>query len=74
MMLKNLKTYKTNHPTIKEISIGDQFITYGGEIVTFIEYSGLNHSYPFNFECFVRNRTGKKNFKVLYNKPYLYGC
>lgn len=33
-----MKKFKTEHPIIKEISIGDQFITYDGEIVTFVEY------------------------------------
>lgn len=41
------ETYKTDHPTIKEISIGDQFFTYDGEIVTFVEYHMHDLHNPF---------------------------
>lgn len=32
------QTYKTEHPTIKKISIGDRFVLNNGGIVTFIQY------------------------------------
>lgn len=35
--MKN-KTYKTDHPNIKKITVGDRFITNSGKIVTFIVY------------------------------------
>lgn len=45
-MNKEIKTYKTEHPTIKEISIGDKFVLNNGNIVTFVEYDKtIYHGY-----------------------------
>jgi hypothetical protein len=42
------QTFQTDHPTIKEITIGDRFITHNDEIVEFASYDGS--IVPFLFE------------------------
>lgn len=44
------ETYKTDHPTIKEITIGDQFITYGGDVLRFEELSNNATLYIYGFK------------------------
>lgn len=48
--MKKKQTYKTDHPTIKEIIIGDKFILENGDIVEFIGrnlHRITKNSYPF---------------------------
>jgi len=40
--------YKTEHPTITEITIGDEFITRGGYKIKFIRFE-KSENYPFMF-------------------------
>jgi hypothetical protein len=53
--MKEQKTYQVDHPTIKEITVGDQFTLYNGHIVEFLGYSE-EYVYEYAFEVL-----GKKN-------------
>jgi signal peptidase I len=37
-MIQDINTYKVHHPTIKEITIGDKFVTRRGDIIEFIAF------------------------------------
>lgn len=45
--MKKTETYQTKHPTIKEITIGDKYITECGRILTFMGSLGTNHPFLF---------------------------
>jgi hypothetical protein len=51
-------TYKVEHSIIKEITIGEQFVTLNGEVVEFIgiDSSPTNAGYCFVFECKTINK------------------
>jgi hypothetical protein len=65
MSKKKQKTYKTKHSIIKEITIGEQFVTEGGEIIEFIELdsSASNTEFCFIFKPISNH---KKYFKYSY--------
>jgi hypothetical protein len=51
-MKKNTEeTYQIDHPTIKEITIGDLFVLNNGDIYEFVRYAkfGSDDPYPFGF-------------------------
>jgi hypothetical protein len=44
--MKN-KTYKTEHPDIPYITIGDQFVLNNGDVIQFDSFIHGNYQYPF---------------------------
>jgi hypothetical protein len=58
------KTYQVDHPTIKEITIGDQFVTEGGEIIEFVE--SLFTSQTDTEFCFLFKSTQKQGVTYTY--------
>jgi hypothetical protein len=50
-MNQDQRTFQTDHPTIKEITIGDRFITHNGDTVVFVIYKKMhqNDRVPFGF-------------------------
>lgn len=62
------ETYKTDHPTIKELSIGDKFELENGTIVTFIYYDGDDKLYPFK----MNNTWYTSNLKYVYGIQFHY--
>lgn len=54
-------TYKTNHPTIKEITVGQKFLRFDGVILTFIGIDECEENLIFEF----RKNNG---YHVYYNK------
>jgi hypothetical protein len=64
------KTYKVKHPTIKEITIGDQFVTEGGNIIEFVSYHINSHPYIFEFRRI--NNTSLFLSEPLYTKSLRY--
>jgi hypothetical protein len=72
------KTYQTDHPTIKEITIGERFITRNGDIIEFIGLTNGNDftyhgdRYPFEFRIFTDSSDYlehySKHLKYYYNE------
>jgi hypothetical protein len=73
------KTYQTFHRTITEITIGDKFVTIGGNIIEFIgltnkddEDKYFNIRYPFEFKIFsdIHDYTENYSMSLTYYYPY----
>lgn len=57
------KTYETNHPIIKKISIGDRFINNRGDLLEFFEYNEDSDRYMFIFKIINELPEYNPNFK-----------
>jgi hypothetical protein len=68
----NKPSYKTDHPTIKEITIGEQFVTNDGTTVQFVSYIQKITEFVFQFKLVDTNAIDSLQWRYKKSLKYSY--